>query len=394
MNGDPVARTFGVLRMRSRDRQEPHRTASPLELFFDLVFVVAVAISSATLHHLQVDGHLWGGIGGYLAVFFAVWWAWLNFTWFATSFAVDDWLYRVTTIIQMAGALVVAAGAAPAMTEGNFTIVTTGYVITRLAMVAQWLRAAVSVPELRGTALRFAAGITIVQIAWVLRLLLPPELGVASFLALVVAEISIPLIAERGNPTPWHAHHITERYGLFTIILLGESILASSNAVIDALQHGEHIPELIGLAIAGLILAAGMWWVYFSRDQSGHITTLSSSLTFGYFHYVIFAAAGAFSAGIEVMITVTEDPNVLTVPGLTATIPVAGFVLGIWLLTLRKTLTTTVNMIVLAAIVIIAAAGLLGSGGLGVASVAMIGIVIALEASATPAHRSSVSSKT
>src|SRR3546814_13727939 len=83
----------------------------------------------------------------------------MNFTWFASAFDTDDWLYRVLTILQMGGVLVLAAGVHDAMVDGEYTVVTWGYVVMRLAMVAQWLRVAASDPSSRGTALRMAAGI-------------------------------------------------------------------------------------------------------------------------------------------------------------------------------------------------------------------------------------------
>lgn len=199
----------GVLRrMLPRDPHEKHRAASPLELFFDLVFVVAVSFSSQELHHIEAAGHAGQGILGYLMVFFAIWWAWMNFSWFATAFDTDDWLYRVVTFIQMAGALLVAAGSSRAMAEQDFTLVTIGYVVMRLAMVFQWLRAAGSHPELRATALRYAAGISIVQVLWVIRLFLPETAGFVGFFVLVVLEVSVPIWAESRHTTPWHAHHI------------------------------------------------------------------------------------------------------------------------------------------------------------------------------------------
>jgi len=84
--------------------------ASILELFFDLVFVIAVSLAGTNLHHALVEGKPGMGIASYLMIFFAIWWAWMNFTWFATSFDNDDWLYRVTTFVQMVGVLVLAAG--------------------------------------------------------------------------------------------------------------------------------------------------------------------------------------------------------------------------------------------------------------------------------------------
>ena len=133
--------------LRPRDPSESHRTAGPLELFFDLVFVVAVALASQNLHHFESDDHFSTGIVRYLMVFFAIWWAWMNFTWFASAYDSDDWLYRLLTLMQMAGALVVAAGVPQAMNDNRYPIVIAGYMVMRLALVAQWLRAAVSSPS-------------------------------------------------------------------------------------------------------------------------------------------------------------------------------------------------------------------------------------------------------
>ena len=105
-------------------------------------------------------------------VFFAIWWAWMNFTWFASAYDTDDVPYRLLTLVQMAGVLVLAAGVPPAFDTPDFTAITIGYVIMRIAMVRQWLRAAASDPGRPTTALRYAIGISIVQIGWVARLAL------------------------------------------------------------------------------------------------------------------------------------------------------------------------------------------------------------------------------
>ena len=135
----------------------------------------------------------------------------------------------------------------------------------------------------------------------------------------------------------FHICFFTERYSLFTLILLGESILASTNAVLEAIDLGEHLPDLLTISAAGLVIAAGMWWIYFSREQHHHITTLRSSLIFGYFHYLIFAAAGALSAGIEIEIDVLAGHGELHPPfaSFAYTVPVAIFVLGVWALAIR-----------------------------------------------------------
>src|SRR4051812_25867337 len=134
------------VRMQGRSIDEAHRGSSPLELLYDLTFVVAVSSVSAQL----ADGLGSGGglqpIVPYLMVFFAIWWAWINFTWFASAYDTDDAVYRVATLVQMAGVLVIAAGVPAAATHFDFTAITIGYVVMRVAAVGQWLRAGIEHP--------------------------------------------------------------------------------------------------------------------------------------------------------------------------------------------------------------------------------------------------------
>jgi low temperature requirement protein LtrA len=373
---------LGLRRMTPRDSSQPHRTATPLELFFDLVFVVAVSQAAQNLHHLISDDHIGQGVLSYLMVFFAIWWAWMNFTWFASAFDTDDWLYRVMTIVQMAGVLVLAAGVHAAMVDFDFLIVTWGYVIMRLAMVGQWLRAAASDPEARPTALRYAAGIAAVQVLWVARIYLLDDVWqFATFFVLVAAELAVPVWAESHRRTTWNPHHVAERFGLFTLLLLGESLLASANAMIDALGEGEHIPELLALAAGGLVVTAGMWWLYFAREQHGRLAGIRAGFTYGYLHYVIFAAAGAVSAGMEVKIdAITGQTEIsASAAGLALTVPIALFVLSAWAILLRPTLSTWASGSILSGAVLIAASGLLPVGGYVVSPLLLVAIVAVLE---------------
>ena len=95
--------------VRPRDPDEPGRVSTPLELLFDLVFVVAIAGSAAELHHGLSAAH-YGTVGGYLMTFFAIWWAWMNYTWFASAYDNDDVVFRLLTFVIMSGALFLAAG--------------------------------------------------------------------------------------------------------------------------------------------------------------------------------------------------------------------------------------------------------------------------------------------
>ncbi|WP_078112616.1 low temperature requirement protein A [Gordonia sp. IITR100] len=344
-----MSERFHLSTMRLRDPAEPGRTASTLELFFDLVFVVAVSIAAVQLHHALTENHIVDGVVSYAFIFFAIWWAWMNFTWFATSFGTDDWLYRVLTFVQMAGVLVLAAGIEPAFVDHEFTLVVFGYVVMRVAMVAQWLRASGSAGDRRRTTRLYAAGIAVVQILWLLWLLVPSGAAATiGFVVLVGAELAVPVIAEKQGNTPWHPHHITERYGLFTLILLGESLLASSNAIIEALHNEQELAPLISIAILTFIATAALWWIYFWPPHHRAIGSLADSLRYGYVHYFVFAAAGAFSAGIEVEIDVLTHHSELTETqaSFTVTIPIAVFILGIWWIALRANADRVVNTLV------------------------------------------------
>ncbi|MEV6864500.1 low temperature requirement protein A [Streptosporangium subroseum] len=203
------------IRMAARPTDEPHRASSQLELLFDLTFVVAIASITAQLAHSIAEGHALDGLIPFFQVFFAIWWAWMNFTWFASSYDTDDVPYRLLTMVQMAGVLVLAAGVQAAVDDGDYRAVTLGYFIMRIGLVAQWLRAGIEDRESRGTALRYAAGISIVEVGWVLRLLLaqagmlPESSLLPIFAGLVILELAVPLWAERRRPTSWHPHHTT-----------------------------------------------------------------------------------------------------------------------------------------------------------------------------------------
>lgn len=350
MTNPSAAQRFRLTRMVPRDPQQTHRTASPLELFFDLVFVVAVSIASAQLHHALAEADYVHGLVSYAMVFFAIWWAWMNFTWFATSFDTDDWLYRVTTIVQMSGVLVLAAGVPDAFEHGDFTLPVIGYVVMRVAMVTQWLRASRAAGRLRAATRRYAAGIALVQVLWVLFLLIPSGSGfqLAAFIVFVALDVGVPLFAESRERTPWHPHHITERYGLFTLIVLGESLLASANAIIEALREVNAIGPLIWIAVLTVVVTASLWWIYFWAPHHRQISSFARSIRYGYSHYFVFAAAAAFSAGIEVQIDVLTGHSELSrlAASFTVAIPIAVFLLGVWWVTIRDSADRVVNVVV------------------------------------------------
>jgi low temperature requirement protein LtrA len=323
--------------MVARSTGEAHRSATVLELFFDLCFVVAVAQAASALHHEVAADHVGDGVVGYAMVFFAIWWAWMNFTWFASAYDTDDVPYRLTTLVQIAGALILAAGVPDAMDGSDFGVITAGYVVMRLAMVTQWLRAAAADPPHRRSSLRFAAGITVVQVGWALRLLFPDELAMVSFLVLAAAELAVPVWAERAAPTTWHPRHIAERYGLFTLIVLGECVLASTLAIQSALDADAALADLATTAAGGLLTVFAMWWLYFAREAHRFLTSLRAGIVWGYGHYLIFASAAAVGAGLAVNVDFLTDHAAIGARAAAAafTVPVALFLVGVWALQVR-----------------------------------------------------------
>jgi low temperature requirement protein LtrA len=320
--------------MIARSPHELHRVSTPLELFFDLVFVVAISQAASGLHHAIGEGHAAQGLAGYLMVFFAIWWAWMNFTWFASAYDCDDLPYRLTVFVQITGALSLAAGVTQLFEHRVPNVaVLGGYVVMRLAMVVQWLRASAGDPAHRTTARRYAIGISILQVAWVLTLAVP-HLWVPVFLFLATLELLVPAWAESAQQTTWHPHHISERYGLLTLIVLGESILAASVAIQSSLAAGGTVPTLVPVVVGGLLTVYSMWWVYFDRPVHDLLTNFGKAMMWGYGHYFVFASAAAVGAGLGVAVDqAAHHAEVSSVAaGFAVAVPVTVFIASLWLL--------------------------------------------------------------
>lgn len=322
-------------RMSARSREEEHRSATPLELFFDLCFVVAVAQAGIALVHALAEWHVGHGVTGYLMVFFAIWWAWMNFTWFASAYDTDDVPYRVVTLVQIAGVLVLSAGVTRAFEDHDFSVVWLGYVVMRVGLVSQWLRVVrTATGGERRAAGRYAAGVTACQIGWLGLLFLPSGVVPWLFLTMAVCELLVPVWAERAYGTAWHPHHIAERFGLFTIIVLGESIAAATIAVKSALDEHEAVGELVPIATGGLLLVFSAWWIYFAAPVHRRLTSNRRAFLWGYGQYVVLASAAAIGAGMEVAVEQATGQAHLSTAAASAcvTVPVALYLLTAWLL--------------------------------------------------------------
>jgi low temperature requirement protein LtrA len=320
-----------------RDPHEDHRTATPLELFADLCYVVAVAQAALTLHHEIVEGHPAHGLVYFAMAFFAIWWAWLNFAWFNSAYDPDDTLHRVLTLLQIFGSLVLAAGV-PRIFDADFTLGVIGYVIMRVGLVLMWLRAAAGDPERRPTAMRYAIGLLVVQAGWVAALVVTGgEFPVWLFVIAVAADFAVPFYAELAGATPWHPHHIAERYGLFFIIVLGETVLSVALALQVALDK-ENPPAALAFVVAGgVLITFCAWWLYFSREDADVLTGNDVGFVWGFGHYVIFGSVAAFGAGLAARVEYYEHHADVSdiVSSAFVSAPVAAFLAASWFICVR-----------------------------------------------------------
>lgn len=320
-----------------RDPHEAHRAASPLELFTDLCYVVAIAQAALTLEHYIAEGDTAHGTIWFFVSFFAIFWAWLNFVWFNSAYDPDDTLHRVLTLLQIFGSLVLAAGI-PDIFHEDFTLGIVGYVIMRVGLVLMWLRAAAGHPERRQTALRYAVGLIAIQIGWVVALLATGgHLPLWLFLVGIALDFGVPYVAELAGTTPWHPHHIAERYGLFFIIVLGETILSVTLALQTAFAEEDPPAELWYVVAGGVLITFCAWWLYFARENADILTSNSIGYVWGFGHYVIYASAAAIGAGLAARIAYyghhADVSDVVSSAFVTG--PVAGFLAALWLVSIR-----------------------------------------------------------
>ncbi len=299
-----------LTRMTGRDPGERHRGATPLELLFDLTFVVAFSqISSQAAHALEL-GHLSTALTGFAFTTFAVTWAWINYSWLASAYDNEDIFFRLATLVVMIGVLVVALGVPPvfhSLEEGEHfdnSIMVAGYVIMRVATVAIWLRAAKHDPERRRTCLAYAVNISIAQVGWVALIFLnvPISTAIAIACTLILFELAGPVFAElRYGRTPWHPHHIAERYGLLVIISLGEIILGTILAISAVVEEDGWTLEAGLIAFGGTAIAFALWWVYFVIPPGSVLARHPlRAFPWGYGHIFLFGSIIGVGAGLHV----------------------------------------------------------------------------------------------
>ena len=295
--------------MAGNDPHESHRAASPLECLFDLTFATSFGLAATQYAHCLEAGQYTAALVGFAYASFAICWAWINFSWFASAYDTDDWVYRLVTMVQMIGVLILAMGLprlfasiGHAKTVDNDVMVL-GYVVMRIAMVSQWLRAAKQDPSRRKSSLTYAATISLAQIGWVGLIFVDTSLTITIVLtsALLLVEFAGPVLAERkGGGTPWHAHHIVERYSLFALIALGEGVVGTVAVLSAEVGTEGWTLDAALVCFAGIGLVFGLWWIYYLLPSAPFLHVhRDRAFVWGLAQMVMITCVVATGAGLQ-----------------------------------------------------------------------------------------------
>ena len=243
-------------RLRTTDTEQ-ERKVTWTELFYDLVFVVAVAGLGA---RLLEDPTLRGALV-FSGLFVPLWWAWAGFTFYADRYDTDDLGQRILAVAQMATIALMAASISGTETDSlvGFAL---AYVGARLILIIMYLRARRHVPETRQLVGGYVRGMTIAVAFWLVSVFVPEPYRYLLWAIGLLIDVYTPYRLRRIQAkVPLDVAHLPERFGLFTILVLGESIAA----IVAGLGHEGWIAGPVTTAVLSVVVAAGLWWVYFDN---------------------------------------------------------------------------------------------------------------------------------
>lgn len=289
------------LRTVAKDGRERH--ASWLELFFDLVLVVAIA----QLAHLFA--HYPGWHGALLAggLFCAVFLAWQGFSFYADRFDTDDFPFRIAAFAQMLAllALAVQIGDVANRQHAGFAI---AFAALRAILVALYVRAYRYVPLARPLIRRYAGVYAVSVVLWLLSAALPAWWSLVLWPAAILLDLSVPPLSTRlHRGIPVDPAHVPERFGLFTIIVLGELVVAVGIGTMAATWS----PGVVAVAVVGFGVAACLWWVYFERLLGQELAHAAVPIvTYAYAHLPLLGALMFVAGGVSVLVRAHDDASV------------------------------------------------------------------------------------
>ncbi|MEM1368272.1 MAG: low temperature requirement protein A [Cyanobacteria bacterium P01_H01_bin.15] len=322
-------KTSHPLRAYIREDETDGRHATWLELFFDLVFVLAIS----QLSHLLQSNLSWVGIVEFVALFVPVWWLWIDFSYYADQFDVDRGPYRLVMLGVMFGLVVLSLTIHDALHGGSASFAAV-YASLRLVIIGLYVQAWRFVPQSRELTQRYTLSFAIAFCFWVLSIAVPEPMRYGFWVIALLIEISngpITYLTIRNVPT--QESHMDERFGLFVIIVLGEAIIAVANGVAETNWQWQSV--LIGAA--GFLAAVGLWWMYFERANESTINwalrsgrwALFRSYIYGYSHLFVFIGIVATGVGVQSCIEAAGDSALAAPPRAVLCGGIAIFLLGV-----------------------------------------------------------------
>jgi low temperature requirement protein LtrA len=288
-------------RLRTLD-EAGERHASWLELFFDVVFVVAIAQLAEEL----VADHSLHGFAVFAALFLPIFIAWQGFTIYADRFDTDDAVFRLAIFAAML-AIAALAVQVPDVAHGESTGFVVAYAVLRSLMVALYLRSYLHVPAARPLIARYAAGYSLGIALWLASLALPAPWRYVLWGVALAWEYSLPIRFRRFHSAiPVSTSHVPERFALFTIIVFGETIVA----VALGTAGSEWALEAAVAGALGFVVSALLWWIYFGTGAGMEVLpTVKAILVFTHAHIPVLAALTAVSAGVALGIEEASEEH-------------------------------------------------------------------------------------
>ncbi len=293
---------------RDQPAAEREQRVTPLELFFDLVFVYA--ITQVTV--LMSRHPTWVGLGHGLLVLAAVWWAWTGYAWLTNALEPEEGLVRAGMFAAMAAMLIVAL-AVPGAFGADAVRFGAAYLLVRLINLALDVIAGRRTPDLLRTVARFAPTALIAPLIILVAGFTDGGVQVALWILALVILYSGALIT-RG--VGWHISpaHYAERYGLIVLIALGESIVAIGVGA----AGGSLTPGIIAAAVLGIVVVAALWWAYFDilavlaqrqlSETSGATRSRLARDYYTYLHLPMIAGIVLFALGLKTTLEQVRDP--------------------------------------------------------------------------------------
>lgn len=273
------------------------RRVTWLELFYDLVFVVAV---SQLAHNLSKDVSLKGFVG-FVGLFTPLWWAWIGTTFYANRFDADTVVRRILMGVQMLAVAAIAVNIHHGLddTSGGFAL---AYAAARGVLVLEYLWAGWCIPPARGLTTHYAIGFAIAALFWFVSAFVPRPFRFILWGVGLLIDFATPLTAQREQARFMpHTEHLPERFGLFTIIVLGEAVIA----VVRGVSEMEWSVMSVLCAILGFIIAFCFWWIYFDNVDGSSLRAVKTTGEVGrfqiwlYVHLPLVIGLAATGVGVE-----------------------------------------------------------------------------------------------